>query len=233
VISTSKFVSYRRVSGQKQGASGLGLEGQQEAIRSYLASNTGKLVGEYVEVESGKHDARPELAKALAHCRRTGSTLIVAKLDRLSRNSAFLMSVYAGTGDSGVVFCDLPTIPAGPVGKFIVQQMANVAELEAGLISARTKVALAAAKARGVQMGGFRGYKVDGALGLAARRARAAEFAEGLQHIVEPMRDQGASLRTIAAELESQGVATPSGGTTWTATTVSNVLKVMAAHTKG
>jgi DNA invertase Pin-like site-specific DNA recombinase len=86
-------------------------------------------------VESGKQDARPELAKALARCKLTGATLIVAKLDRLSRNQSFLMSVYEGMGDGGVVFCDLPTIPAGPVGKFIVQQMAAVAELERGLIS--------------------------------------------------------------------------------------------------
>jgi DNA invertase Pin-like site-specific DNA recombinase len=232
VTQPSKFVSYQRVSTQKQGASGLGLAGQQEAIRAYLSgTGTGRLVGDYVEVESGKHDARPELAKALAHCRRTGSTLIVAKLDRLSRNSAFLMSVYAGTGDAGVVFCDLPTIPAGPVGKFIIQQMANVAELEAGLISARTKTALAAAKARGVKMGGYRGVKPDSAVGNAAKTAKARAFAEGVLPVILPLRAAGDSLRAIARELEAQGIATPSGGTTWTATTVANVLKLAPATT--
>ena len=222
---TGKFVSYCRVSTQKQGSSGLGLEGQRQAIQTYLNGGDWKIVGEYVEVESGKHDNRPELAKALAHCRRTGATLVVAKLDRLSRNSAFLMSVYDGTGDGGVVFCDLPTVPPGPVGKFIVQQMANVAELEAGLISARTKTALAAAKARGVKMGGFRGHKVDGSQGLAARQAKAVEFAERILPIIEPMRERGDSLRTIAASLEADGVSTPRGGSTWTAAAVAEVLK--------
>ena len=112
-------------------------------------------------MESGKANDRPELAKALVHCKLTGATLIVAKLDRLCRDQAFLMSVWTGTGDGGVVFCDLPSIPAGPVGKFILQQMASVAELERGLISQRTKAALAAAKERGVKLGGFKGYIPD------------------------------------------------------------------------
>jgi len=221
---TGKFVSYCRVSTARQAASGLGLEAQREAIRVYLNGGDWEVVGEYVEAESGKRNDRPELTKALAHCRRTGATLVVAKLDRLSRDSAFLMRVYAGTGEGGVVFCDLPTIPAGPVGKFIVQQMANVAELEAGLISQRTKAALASAKARGVKMGGFRGVKVDGAAGLAARQARAAEFAQRLLPIVGPMRHRGDSLRTIAAALSKDGVSTPRGGG-WTAAAVAEVLK--------
>jgi DNA invertase Pin-like site-specific DNA recombinase len=130
-----RFVSYLRVSTDKQGKSGLGLEAQREAVATHLNGGAWTLISEHVEVESGKQDARPELAKALARCKLTGATLIVAKLDRLSRNQSFLMSVYEGMGDGGVVFCDLPTIPAGPVGKFIVQQMAAVAELERGLIS--------------------------------------------------------------------------------------------------
>ena len=225
MASTGKFVSYCRVSTTRQAASGLGLEGQRQAIQTYLNGGSWKIVGEYVEAESGKRDDRPQLTKALEHCRRTGATLVVAKLDRLSRNSAFLMKVYEGTGEGGVVFCDLPTVPAGPVGKFIVQQMANVAELEAGLISARTKTALAAAKARGVKMGGYRGYLVDGKAGLAARQDRAAEFTRRILPIAQPMREQGASLRAIAAELEAQGVATPRGGSAWTAAAVATVLR--------
>jgi hypothetical protein len=112
-----RFVSYLRVSTDKQGKSGLGLEAQRESVDAYLNGGNWSLIAEYVEVESGKNDARPQLAKALAHCKLTSATLIVAKLDRLSRNQSFLMRVYEGTGDGGVVFCDLPTIPAGPVGK--------------------------------------------------------------------------------------------------------------------
>src|SRR5690606_29222952 len=118
-------------------------------------------------VESGKRNDRPELARALSHAKLTGATLLVAKLDRLARNVRFLHSVL----ESGVevAFCDLPQVQ-GAMGRFIVNQMAGVAELEAGLISERTKAALNAAKARGVQLGGYRGgQKVDPALGLAER----------------------------------------------------------------
>lgn len=222
-----RFVTYTRVSTDRQSRSGLGLEAQRESIRSYLNGGEWEVLGEYIEAESGKRDDRPELSKALAHCRRTGATLVVAKLDRLSRNAAFLMQVYEGSGEGGVVFCDLPTIPAGPVGKFMVQQMAAVAELEAGMISARTKAALAAAKARGVQMGGFRGVKVDPKLGLAARQEGARSFADRILPIVQPMRDSGASLRAIAAELEVQRIATPRGGTKWTAAAVSRLLETV------
>src|ERR1700735_1855554 len=162
-----KFISYLRVSTDRQGKSGLGIEAQRDAVAGYLNGGAWNLIGEYVETESGKQDARPELAKALARCKLTGATLIVAKLDRLSRNQSFLMNVYEGTGDGGVVFCDLPTIPPGPVGKFIVQQIAAVAELERGLISQRTKAALANSKKR---LGGYRGgKKPDAAMGTEAR----------------------------------------------------------------
>ena len=124
-----RFVSYLRVSTDRQGKSGLGLDAQKEAVAKHLNGGSWTQIDEFVEVESGKDNDRPELAKALARCKLTGATLIVAKLDRLSRNQSFLMNVYEGTGDGGVVFCDLPTIPPGPVGKSLVQQMAAVAEL--------------------------------------------------------------------------------------------------------
>ena len=126
-------------------------------MTDYLNGGRWKLVAEVVEVETGKRADRPKLAQALALCRLHTATLIIGKLDRLARNTRFLLSIVEGTGEAGVVFCDLPTVPAGPVGKFIVTQMAAVAELEAGLISQRTKAALAAAKARGKRLGGFRG----------------------------------------------------------------------------
>jgi DNA invertase Pin-like site-specific DNA recombinase len=219
-----RFVSYLRVSTDKQGRSGLGLEAQRKAVATYLNGGAWTLIGEFVEVESGKQDTRPELAQALARCKLTGATLIVAKLDRLSRNQSFLMSVYEGTGDGGVVFCDLPTIPAGPVGKFIVQQMAAVAELERGLISQRTKAALAASKARGKKLGGYRGGPVvDGTKGTAALRKAADDFAASVGPVVRDMRGNGLTLREIAVKLASDGIRTARGGQ-WTAMAVKNVL---------
>lgn len=205
------YVAYARVSTAKQGRSGLGLEAQQEAIRAYLKPADTLLAPTYVEIESGKRSDRPELLKALAHAKLTGSVLLVAKLDRLARNVRFLHSVL----ESGVevAFCDLPQVQ-GAMGRFIVNQMAGVAELEAGLISERTKAALSAAKARGVQLGGYRGgQKVDPALGLAERQRKAAEFAERVAPaIAEAKRDGAKSLREIAAHLTRQGVKTRRGG---------------------
>jgi DNA invertase Pin-like site-specific DNA recombinase len=218
-----RFVSYLRVSTDKQGRAGLGVDAQRKAVSEHLNGGQWSLLREYVEVESGKVNDRPELAKALAQCKLTGATLIVAKLDRLSRDQAFLMSVWTGTGDGGVVFCDLPSIPAGPVGKFIVQQMASVAELERGLISQRTKAALAAAKERGAKLGGFRGYVPAAETGAEGNRKAADAFAGRVGPMVEEMRRNGLSLRAIAAELASQGVRTARGGA-WTAMAVSNVL---------
>lgn len=216
-----KFVGYLRVSTDKQGRSGLGLDAQREAVQRHLNGGDWKLLGEYVEVESGKRDERPQLAKALVHCKLTGATLIVAKLDRLSRNQSFLMNVYEGTGEGGVVFCDLPTIPAGPVGKFIVQQMAAVAELERGLISQRTRAALAQSKKK---LGGYRGgRKPDANLAAAARRKAASAFAAQVGPIALEMRSAGLSLRQIAGNLRDRQVRTPRGGA-WTATAVKNVL---------
>jgi DNA invertase Pin-like site-specific DNA recombinase len=219
-----KFVSYLRVSTDKQGKSGLGLEAQREAVRCFLNGGNWTLLQELVEVESGKVSDRPQLARALALCKITGATLVVAKLDRLARNARFLLAVVEGTGEGGVVFCDLPTLPAGPVGKFMLTQMAAVAELEAGLISQRTKAALGAAKQRGVTLGGWRGGpKVAPAAGTKARQAKAAAFAASLGPMVRALRDGGMSLRGIAAELTSRGVRTAGGGL-WTAAAVNAVL---------
>src|SRR5918997_3223253 len=141
----SKTVAYYRVSTDRQGRSGLGLDAQRDTVRQFLAGTGGyPPIAEYVETESGRKtdQQRPELAKALAACRAHKATLVIAKLDRLSRNQAFLMRLV----DSGVdvLFCDLPEIGRGATGRFMLQQMAAVAELEAGLISERTKAALRA-----------------------------------------------------------------------------------------
>src|ERR1700744_4357099 len=144
-----KFVSYLRVSTQRQGKSGLGMEAQREAVASYLNGGKWTLVQEVVEVESGKRSDRPKLAQALSLCRLHRATLLVAKLDRLARNVAFISALM----ESGVKFVavDLPQ-----ANELTVHIMAAMAEYEAKAISARTRVALAAAKARGTQLGGLR-----------------------------------------------------------------------------
>ncbi|MGY3465500.1 hypothetical protein ACVW0I_002371 [Bradyrhizobium sp. LM6.11] len=142
-----KVVAYYRVSTDRQGRSGLGLDAQRVAVQGFIDASGGwPPVSEFTETESGRKVDRPQLAAALAACRVHRAVLVIAKLDRLSRNQSFLMALIDGGVD--VLFCDLPQIPAGAVGRFMLQQMSAVAELEAGLISERTKAALAAKVAR-------------------------------------------------------------------------------------
>jgi len=216
------YVGYIRVSTAEQGRSGLGLEAQQEVIQRFLKEGDRLLVPTYVEVESGKRSDRPQLTKALNHARLTGATLLVAKLDRLARNTRFLLTIV----DSGVdsIFCDLPNLPAGPVGRFMLTQMAAVAELEAGLISQRTKAALQAAKARGTKLGGFRGSKVDPSKGLEARKGAAEAFKARVRVAIDQIKAGGVgSLNGVAAALNAQGVRTRRGGA-WSAVQVARVI---------
>ena len=221
-----KLIAYIRVSTQKQGASGLGAEAQHsEILRNVREGETLEQV--FTEEESGKSTARPELEKALHRARVTGSTLVVAKVDRLARNQAFLSQIL----ESGVQvrFLDIPQVD-GPQGTFILQQFAAVAQLEAGLISQRTKAALAAAKLRGVKLGN---PKKNGVISndarsksIQVRQARAAAVAEDLKSVIEDLRGQGiTSLRKIADSLNTQGIRTPSGRGSWSKTSVVNVLK--------
>jgi DNA invertase Pin-like site-specific DNA recombinase len=219
------FIGYARVSTDQQGRSGLGLEAQRKAIQELVQRRSGRLVlPVFIEVESGRKVERVELRKAIAKARLLRATLVVAKIDRLARNASFLMTLV----DSGldVVFCDLPELPEGPVGRFMVQQMAAVAELEAGLISQRTKAALAAAKARGVTLGGFRGVKVDPSLGTKARQHKARENAARIAEVIEEIRSQEgiSSAVGIAKRLTEMGVRTPRGHGDWQATQVQRVL---------
>jgi DNA invertase Pin-like site-specific DNA recombinase len=149
-VAAGDFVAYYRVSTQRQGRSGLGLDAQREAVRTYLNGGTWTLRDEVVEVESGKRADRPQLAEALRLCRRHRATLIIAKLDGLARNVAFVSALM----ESGVEFTavDFPQ-----ANRLTVHILAAVAEHEAAMISARTKTALAQAKARGVKLGGDRG----------------------------------------------------------------------------
>jgi len=227
-MATGKFVSYLRVSTDKQGRSGLGLEAQREAVSTYLNGGKWTLVQEYIETESGRRSDRPKLAAALAHAKASGATIVFAKLDRLSRNVDLLGSLVAS--DVDLVFCDLPHVPPGAMGRFLLTQMASVAELEAGLISERTKAALAAAKARGVKLGNpngahaLRGKQTGNAEAVASIRSKAQGRAENLRAIIGDMRDQGiVSTSRIANALNARGILTPRGGQ-WHPTSAARVL---------
>ena len=216
-MATGKFISYLRVSTAKQGASGLGLEAQREAITAYLNGGSWSLIGEHVEIESGKVANRPALQAALHACKLTGATLVIAKLDRLSRNVAFLANLM----DSGVEFIatDNPT-----ASRFTLHILAAVAEHEAAMISQRTKAALAAAKARGAVLGGYRaGAHVDHEQGTAALVAQADGFAAQVGPMIQALRQDGLSLRQIGAALTERGIRTARGGA-WSADAVRAVL---------
>jgi DNA invertase Pin-like site-specific DNA recombinase len=228
VMANGKFISYLRVSTDKQGRSGLGLEAQRSAVETYLDGGRWTVVAEYVEAESGKRADRPKLAKALAHAKAIGATIVFAKLDRLSRNVDLLRSLVAS--DVDLVFCDLPHVPAGAMGRFLLTQMASVAELEAGLISERTKAALAAAKARGVKLGNpngaraLRGKQVGNKEAVTAVKANAEYRAANLRSIVDDLRAQGiTTVRAIADTLNERGILTPRGGS-WHPTSAARLL---------
>jgi len=212
-----RFVGYLRVSTVRQGKSGLGLEAQRLAVETYLNGGAWTLLDTMVEIESGKANARPKLAEALALCRLKGATLIVAKVDRLSRDAAFLMNLQ--NADVDFVCVDMPH-----ANKFTVGIMALVAQQEREMISARTKAALVAAKARGRVLGGYRGGPLpDAALAGAAVIAQADAFARRVQPTARALQAQGASLNAIAADLTQQGIRTARGGK-WTGTAVKNLL---------
>lgn len=216
-MAQGKFISYLRVSTDKQGRSGLGIEAQREAVTSYLNGGRWTLVAEYVETESGRKSDRPKLAAALSHAKAIGAKMVFAKLDRLTRNVDLLRSLVAS--DVDLVFCDLPSVPPGPMGKFLLTQMASVAELEAGLIGERTKKALAAAKARGVKLGNpngaraLRGKQTGNAEAVARIKEKATRRAMDLQGIIETIKRSGiTSVRAITEELNRQGINAPRGG---------------------
>src|SRR5215207_7599274 len=207
-MAQGKFIAYYRVSTAKQGRSGLGLEAQQEAVRSYLNGGSWQLVAEVVEIESGKRNDRPKLAEALRLCRLHGATLIIAKLDRLARNVAFISNLM----ESGVEFTavDFPQ-----ANRLTVHILAAVAEHEREMISRRTKDALAAAKARGTKLGNPNLRAGDRASAIAAGRVRqraARAKARDIFTYIERAKKAGCeTLVEIAEALEARGVKTPGG----------------------
>ncbi len=201
------YFAYYRVSTQKQGASGLGLEAQQAAVVSFLKG--GRTQGEYVEVESGKKNHRPQLLAAMAAARTAGGILLIAKLDRLSRNASFILTLR----DAGVDFvcCDMPDANTLTVGLFAV-----LAQHERETISKRTKDALAAKLARGAQLGTPANLTVEARqLGLVARQQNARQHAGVRQAtaLITSRRAQGVSFRQLAGELNALGFTARRGGT--------------------
>lgn len=233
-----KFVAYLRVSTTKQGRSGLGLEAQRETVRQFVIARAGTILApEFVEIESGKKDNRPKLAEAIKRCRLTGATLIVAKLDRLSRDAAFLMTLQKSS--VAFVAADLPDANTMTVGV-----MATVAQYEREAISARTKAALAASQAhrKAAIAAGDRSVRLLGGLrpnapnitryqkkGVQAVRQKAQAAAEERREVIEVLIDEGLSMNAIAARLNDASIRTSRGGS-WTATAVKRAIQRLAIY---
>jgi DNA invertase Pin-like site-specific DNA recombinase len=217
------FIAYYRVSTDRQGRSGLGLDAQRKAVMDYLNGGDWQMTGEFTEVESGKRSDRPELAKALEACRRQKAKLVIAKLDRLARNVAFISGLMESKVD--FVAADMPE-----ANKLTVHIMAAMAEHEREQISARTKAALAAAKVRGKKLG----WAIPGReheqrhaarKGVSVRLRQADIFAANVLPIVRDIEAAGiTTLMGIAEALNARGIRTARGGR-WHATTVKNVLQ--------
>ena len=218
----AKFVAYHRVSTAKQGRSGLGLEAQRAAVAAYLNGGAWDLIAEFTEVESGKNIERPELQKALEFAELTNATLVVAKLDRLSRDAEFLHRLLKHR--VRIVFADMPF-----ADKVIIGVMASLAEWEREQISKRTKAALSVARARGRNVGGDRGnlagvYRKGLLRSLESRQEASTARADKVRPHIEQARAEGcSSLREIAAYLNSRGIRTVRGKE-WQASQVQRVI---------
>jgi DNA invertase Pin-like site-specific DNA recombinase len=207
-----ELIAYYRVSTTRQGESGLGLEAQRAKVQQLAAERRAEVVAEYTETESGRRADRPQLAAALAEARKRGAVLAVAKLDRLSRDTELVLRLSREAernGMGGFLFCDLPEIDATTAaGRMVLTVMASVGEFEARRISERTTEALAAAKARGVRLGGLRPNTLRR---NDAARERATTEAERLRPVLVPMAAAGLSLRAMADALAAAGTVNRKG----------------------
>lgn len=223
-----RVAAYYRVSTDKQGRSGFGLEAQRQSVRALCEARSWEIVSEFTEVESGKRNDRPKLNAALDHARLTGAKLVVAKLDRLSRDAAFTLQLR----NSGVDF----TCADNPdVNRLTIGLLAVINEDERERISERTKAALAAAKARGVKLGNPNGAKALRRAGkgnrasVAAIQSNAHRFAESLRGTVDAIRRDGViSLAGIASDLNARHMRTARGGK-WHASSVKNLMARLEA----
>lgn len=222
-----RFVAYYRVSTDRQGLSGLGLDAQRQTVESFAASAGGKISAEFQEIESGKNNARPKIAAAIAACRATRATLLIAKLDRLARNVAFISNLM----ESGIDFvaCDMPF-----ANRLTVHILASVAEYEREMISKRTKEALAQAKLRGVKLGnpnlrpGSRGAALYASR---TKRDYAVAKARDIMPYIDAARRAGClSLGQLAQALCARGIKTPSGKNEWSATQVRRIIRKNAEN---
>jgi DNA invertase Pin-like site-specific DNA recombinase len=217
-----KAIIYTRVSTAEQGKSGLGLQAQLDAVTEFCKAESIEVLAHYEETETGKGfdalDKRPQLAKALAQAKKEGACLVVAKLDRLSRNVAFISSLM----ETKVAFI------VAQLGKdadsFMLHLYAALSEKERELISSRTKAALAVLKAKGVKLGNPTNLDEARLASNATNRAEATAFADNVLPMVKGLRDKGDTLPAIAANLNKLGVTTRRGGK-WYASTVANILK--------
>ncbi len=201
------WVSYLRVSTSKQGIGGLGIEAQREAVTAFAASRQGAILAEYVEVESGKKNDRPALLAAIAHAKRAGAVLLIAKLDRLARNVAFISSLMEAR-------TEFVAVDAPYANRLMIHLLAAFAEHEREQISARTKAALAAAKARGVVLGRNGRVLADQAI------EEAVKFCQPLESDVREIIAAGASnLREVAAGLNARCIPARQGGQWWPSNT--------------
>ena len=220
-MANGKFIAYYRVSTHKQGQSGLGLEAQQKAVVNFLNGGDWSLVTEFREIETGKGsdalDRRPQLKAAIDTAKQHKATLIIAKLDRLARNVHFV----SGLLESGVDFvcADMPQ-----ANKVMLQMYSVMAEWERDQISARTKAALSAAKARGVVLGAAGAVNLKP--NIEERQQAASAFAGKLKGVIEGMVARGLSQRAMCNELNQLGVKTARGGT-WS---LVQLQRVMARH---
>jgi DNA invertase Pin-like site-specific DNA recombinase len=208
LVMEGRFIAYYRVSTDHQGIDGNGIAAQRKAVEDYLNGGRWKLLGEFTEVESGKRADRPELAKAIAACKKHRAKLVIAKLDRLSRNVHFISGLMERKID--FVACDMPSANA-----FMINIYAAVAQEERRMISERTKAGLAAARSRGVVLGGPRLAEIN-----ETQRADAAARAQAIAPVLAEL--AGMSANAAAIELNARGVATPTGRP-WSAKTVIRV----------
>jgi DNA invertase Pin-like site-specific DNA recombinase len=220
-MAEGKFIAYYRVSTARQGRSGLGLEAQRQAVADFLNGGNWEVVQHFTEVESGKKIARPQLEKALQACRLYGAKLVIARLDRLSRNAHFLFGLENAKVD--FVAADMPN-----ANRMTVGIMAVVAEDEGRRISARPKAALAAAKRRGTKLGGYRGAKITSTIRKAAKaavKARTDARAADLKPAIDELKAAGiVSLSGLARALTERRIPTAGGSLSWSAVQVSRVL---------
>lgn len=217
-MADGRFVAYYRVSTEKQGRSGLGLEAQRRAVEDYLNGGSWKLVADFTEIESGKRAERPKLAEAVKTAKKHKATLVIAKLDRLSRNVAFVANLM----EAGV---DFVAVDMPHANKLTIHILSAVAEHEREMISQRTRAALAAARGRGVQLGNKSNIAVAQARSRAARTAQADKFTRNILPVVHQIRTTGiCTLAGIAKALNARGLRPPRGGE-WHAIQVKRVLQ--------